>query len=134
MNNLLSPAINRHLKGLLLLVLLFGSEFVKNCEHGGWSLFELASSDSTALSTDPGEECEGESGNTSFPGSSGDDEGGFHSTPYLDFTGNPACPFFTRLVFAASSAAVQSSENRLFARTSVPLFILHGTFRGALPA
>jgi hypothetical protein len=125
MNNLLSPAINRHLKGLLLLALLFGSEFVKNCEHGGWSLFELASSDSTALSTDTGEECEGESGNTSFPGSSGDDEGGFHSTP---------CPFFTRLVFAASSAAVQSSENRLFARTSVPLFILHGTFRGALPA
>ncbi|MFM7155280.1 MAG: hypothetical protein ACKOZV_14265, partial [Bacteroidota bacterium] len=32
------------------------------------------------------------------------------------------------------TTAVESSEHRLSARASIPLFILHGTFRGALPA
>lgn len=134
MNNLLSPAMNRHLKGLLLLVLLFGAEFVKNCEHGGWALFELFSGDSTSLSADPGEECESETDTASFPDTTGDDDGGFQSPFHADFTGNPACPFFSQLFFAAISAAVESSEHRLSARASIPLFILHGTFRGALPA
>lgn len=134
MNNLLSPAMNRRIKGLLLLLLLFGAEFVKNCEHGGWDLFELVSSDSALPSADTGEECEGEGSSTSFPGSSGDDEGGFQSSFQFEFTSDPSCPCLSRLFFAASSAAVESSEYRLSGRTTVPLFILHGTFRGALPA
>gem|GEM_PF-3529005 len=134
MNNLLSPAMNRHIKGLLLLMLLFGAEFARNCEHGGWALFELVSGDSTSLSADPGEECESETDAASFPGTTGDDDGGFQSLFHFEFAGNPSCPFTSRLHFAASSAAVESSEYRLSARASIPLFILHGSFRGALPA
>jgi hypothetical protein len=115
MNNLLSPAMNRHLKGLLLLVLLFGAEFVKNCEHGGWALFELVSGDSKSLSADPGEECESETDTASFPDTTGDDDGGFQSPFHADFTGNPACPFFhsfSSLQFLRQSRAANTACRR----------------------
>jgi hypothetical protein len=130
MNNFLSPAMNRRLKGLLLLLLLFGTEFARNSEHRDWSLFELVSGDSSSL----WEDCEEEADAASFPDTTGDDDAAFQSPFYVDFTGNPACPFISRLFFAAISAAVESSEHRLLGRSSIPLFILHGTFRGALPA
>lgn len=126
--------MNRHIKGLLLLVLLFNAEFAKNCEHGGWSLFELVSGDSSLLSVDPGEDCEGERDAASFPDTTGDDDGGHQSPFHIELTGDPSCPSISKLFFAAISAAVGSSESRLLGRASVPLFILHGTFRGSLPA
>lgn len=134
MNNLLSPEMNRHIRGLLLLVLLFGAEFARNCEQGGWSLFELVGGDLTSLSVDAGEDCESETDTASFPDTTDDDDGGFQSPFHVEFTGNPACPFISRLFYAAISAAVGSTEHRLLGRASIPLFILHGTFRGALPA
>lgn len=133
MNNFLTSAMNRHLKGLLLLLLLFGSELVKNHEHGARRIFELSSGDSSTSASDSGEGCEGESESSPFSGSSGDDDGGFQSLQ-LEYVSAPVCPVFSRLLFAASSAAVESSRHRLLGRNSIPLFILHGTFRGALPA
>ena len=115
-------------------MLLLNAEFVRSCELGNRGLFELVSGDASSLTADSGEECESEGDSASFPGTTGDDDGGFQAPLHFEIAGNPACLLACRLSFAATSAAVESSEHRLLSRTSIPLFILHGTFRGALPA